>query len=249
MLFRSGLLSTSDASNYEAGKTISSSAIRNIRLAQRHLGEADHFFEDLDEGSSIPILKYFLYYDVLEKGSGATLINGAEVCLDYEIFAPSGKSLNAEKKTILQLVDTIPGFAHGLHGMKRGEKRMIYIHPALAYGVHTYLEKGVYLKAIVQLHDFRDVKGILPPLKPQDLSFVQSEKFQERCLELHNEAVRFVGMKKGQFLQSCPGIDKAMIAEHLQAMSDDSYLSREESECLNQYFWDLYFATESVDTP
>lgn len=146
----------------------------------------------------------------------------------------------------LNLRETIPGFMHGLKGMKKGEKRVIYIHPALAYGVHTYLEKGIYLKAIVKLHEIYDVKGKLPLLLPLDFSFIRSDQFHNQCEEQHEQALRFIGMKKSQFLRSCPEIDIDLIAKHLQAMSNDTNLSQEESDNLNQFFWNLYFVDRAI---
>ena len=35
----------------------------------------------------------------------------------------------------MPIKQSIPGFAKGMLGMKEGEKRVLYIHPELAYGL------------------------------------------------------------------------------------------------------------------
>lgn len=36
----------------------------------------------------------------------------------------------------ISVADTIPGFAQGVKGMQAGERRKLYIHPDLAYGLY-----------------------------------------------------------------------------------------------------------------
>ncbi len=79
-------------------------------------------------------------------------------------------------------------------------------------------------------------------MAPLDFSHVRSDQFQKQCEEEHKQALYFIGMKKGQFLRLCPGLDVVAIAKHLQGMCNRIHLSQAESEDLNQFFWDLYFA-------
>jgi len=71
--------------------------------------------------------------------------------------------------------------------MQVGEKREIYIHPALAYGVHTHLEKGIYLRVVVELFEAFETEGQekLPALIPMDLAFVRLAEFQEECTSIY----------------------------------------------------------------
>ena len=226
------------------GDVISSPlAIKNIRLAKKSLEETDRFFSQLcREPGIVTVMEPYLYYKVLESGLGPCLKDEIEVLLDYEIIDPMEKRLSVESAVWLNLKEIIPGLAHGLQGMKREEKRVVYIHPSLAYGMHTYLQKGIYLKAIVKLREIGDAKEKLPFLQPLNLSFVKSEKFQQECEEEYKQALRFIGMKKGQFLSLCPGLNKQSIANYLKSMKNNDNLSQEESRCLNQFFWNLYFA-------
>jgi hypothetical protein len=100
----------------------------------------------------------------------------------------------------------------------------------------------IYLKAIVKLNEFYDIKDELPSLKPLNLAFLQSENFQQECEEKYVEELRFIGLKKSQFLQLCPGLDITIIAKYFQGMDNNVSLSTEELESLNQFFWNLYFA-------
>ncbi|MBS0624135.1 MAG: FKBP-type peptidyl-prolyl cis-trans isomerase [Verrucomicrobia bacterium] len=60
------------------------------------------------------------------------LIHYHGTLIDGTVFASSRES---ETPISLPLKHTIAGFAKGLVGMKEGEKRVLYIHPDLAYGV------------------------------------------------------------------------------------------------------------------
>lgn len=55
-----------------------------------------------------------------------------------------------------KLADLIPGLAHGILGMQKGEIREIYIHPAYGYGHQSHFKKGLGLKARVELLAIRD---------------------------------------------------------------------------------------------
>jgi hypothetical protein len=65
--------------------------------------------------------------------------------------------------------------------MKIGEIREIFIHPSVAYGIYTSLEKGIYLKARVQLIEINgnDVQSTFPALTTTDLNedFGESLKY------------------------------------------------------------------------
>ncbi len=140
--FIEGLLETNNTSDSGREVLASPRAIRNIKLAKKNLGIADHFFNSLRKDTTcIPIMESFLYYKILENGCGPSLKNETEVCIDFEIFDLFGVSLNKAAAINLNLHETILSFAYGLQGMKKEEKRVIYIHPALEYGMHTYLEK------------------------------------------------------------------------------------------------------------
>ncbi len=51
----------------------------------------------------------------------------------------------------INLHDAIAGLAWRMRGMQEGEIREIFLHPSVAYGIYTTLDKGIYLKIEVQL--------------------------------------------------------------------------------------------------
>lgn len=243
--FAQGLLESEDKP-HPGGKMMGSpKAIESIHIARKNLEESDRFFVYLDKDKSLHSpLKHHLYYKTLEEGNGPLLKDETSVCVDYEIFSPSGNRLSLETHKTLNLQETIPGFAHGLKGMKKNEQRVIFIHPSLAYGVRTYLEKGIYLKAIVKLVNIFDSKGELPPLSPANLSFIRDAKFQKDCEEKHKSSLRYIGMRKKHFLQLIPDIDPSSVAKAFLNLQEQDVLSKEESEFFNQTFWNFYFADE-----
>jgi hypothetical protein len=240
--FIEGLKGQVDDSELAGNILASPNAVTNMQNAKHNLEEANYFFSKLKSDNSFTkILEPYLYYSVLSEGEGSSLKGQPEVLVDYEICDPSGKSLNGELQKRLDLKKTISAFAHGLQGMKIGEKRLLFIHPSLAYGVHTFLKKGVYLKAIVTLHNICEAEHDLPLLDPIDLSFVLEDEFQQRCEEEHKRLLRFMGAQRREFLKSCPGINIDLIAKAFQSMDSGSSLTQEESDAINQFFWRVYF--------
>ncbi|NGX61331.1 MAG: hypothetical protein K940chlam9_00816 [Chlamydiae bacterium] len=142
---------------------------------------------------------------------------------------------------MLDLTKTIPGLSYGLQRCKQGEKREIYIHPALSYGVHTYLDKGIYLKALVEVHHVEEEKEVSYS-DPIDLSPIQSEQFHRECIEEHKNLLVYHGLEKRKFLLSFPGIDLSKISDEFQRLGENISLTHEETETLNCFFWNSYFS-------
>lgn len=72
----------------------------------------------------------------------------------------------------IELAKMIPGFSHGLIGIKKGEIREIFIHPDFIYGRDSDFGKGKEVKATVELIDLSQPseKSCLPFLKPYDVA-------------------------------------------------------------------------------
>lgn len=95
-----------------------------------------------------------LQYTVVEAGQGAEVtadmspqISYTGRLLDGEVFGSSEES----GPIVLSLAHTIPGFRKGIEGMKEGEKRTLYIHPDLGYGVTGQLPPNSLLIFDVQV--------------------------------------------------------------------------------------------------
>lgn len=76
--------------------------------------------------------------------------------LDGTVFGTSTED------EMLSLDEIIPGLKKGLVGMKEGEKRIIYIHPDLAYGVHGFLPPNSLLTFEIEI-----VKANAPHVEPE----------------------------------------------------------------------------------
>lgn len=105
-----------------------------------------------------------------------------------------GNILFANYHTWLDLAETIPGFAHGLQGMREGEKRHIFIHPALAYGALTTLPSCIGIIAKVELYEIDEKSSKpLPLLKAMDLNWVQNPSLLSSIEESIQQLPQFVG--------------------------------------------------------
>lgn len=65
---------------------------------------------------------------------------------------------------MISLDETIPGFSKGIVGMKEGEKRTLYIHPDLAYGVNGSLPPNSLLTfeiEIVKANNPQDQEAVI----------------------------------------------------------------------------------------
>lgn len=127
------------------GKQISSEEIEEKKnqlyhqLKEERLSESNRFMQKVvKEKEVVELVKGKLAYRVLKIGNGSeidykdsplllykakTLLNGKEITIN---------ELDEPKEILLK--STITGFCQGVAGMREGEKRILYIHPDLAYG-------------------------------------------------------------------------------------------------------------------
>jgi peptidylprolyl isomerase len=82
-------------------------------------------------------------YEVIKEGKGplvtphsAPKLNYKATCLDGTVI---GDSAELNESVIIPLDQTVPGFQQAVCGMRTGEKRIIYVHPELAYGTASTL--------------------------------------------------------------------------------------------------------------
>lgn len=110
-----------------------------LKTAENNLAMANAFLKENASKAGIQSLDPKLQVKVTHEGSGAVidaesipLIHYKGSLIDGTVFA-SSETLG--EPVALPLKQSIPGFSKGLVGMKEGEKRMLFIHPELAYGV------------------------------------------------------------------------------------------------------------------
>lgn len=107
-------------------------AAENLLLTER-------FFADLENNSSvIKLVDKELYIEILHHSDCPDIIGEDSEPLVH-LFAKTFENIliintyTGGVPVRIPITETIPGFIKGIHGMRIGEKRRIYVHPNLAY--------------------------------------------------------------------------------------------------------------------
>jgi peptidylprolyl isomerase len=113
-----------------------------LELADKNLNLANTFLKENLSKEGVRELDPQLQFKILQEGNGEVvntdsipLIRYTGTLLDGTIFA----NTTTDQPVVLPIQQSIAGFAKGLVGMKEGEKRILYIHPGLAYGLSGQL--------------------------------------------------------------------------------------------------------------
>lgn len=221
-----------------------------IRRAKDNLLNAEAFFQEIDStGQSICIIPKKLYYRVIKLGNGKYKY-GDFAKLTYSIFSPSGHCLAFQHDALINLKNTIRGFFLGVREMQIGETRELWIHPGLAYGYDTSLEKSIYLKAVVTLNDVpylgESEKGLLNEENEEiDLKFLLDPKMDKTIIENCAAVALTNGANLRQLLIRDGSLDIAQIVGQLKGFLETKDVCSEpmaERDSLNKIFWNLYFS-------
>jgi|GEM_PF-2448377 len=112
------------------------------QVAEANLKTADDFMaENATKENVVEVKPGKLQYQVMREGhdndrvitqNSTPRIHYKGMCLDGTAF---GDSEQTGGPIAISLNETIPGFGQGIVGMKLGEKRKLFVHPDLAYGV------------------------------------------------------------------------------------------------------------------
>lgn len=148
--------------------------LKGMNLARENLVAAANRCLELSKDPSMQtVIPNQLYMKTLQAGEGESLGGLGRLRLKYVIEDDEGNILFAHNDTWIHLSEAIPGFIHGLQGMRIGEKRTLYIHPALGYGALTTLPPCALLVAHVQLLDADPGSKVpLPPITPLELDWL-----------------------------------------------------------------------------
>ena len=110
-----------------------------VQVAEKNLAEANTFLHQNRVKKGMKTVDEKLQYEIAQEGIGESvgpdsipLIYYKGQLIDGTIFASSE---GMSQPIALPIKQSIPGFAKGIVGMKEGEKRVLYIHPELAYGL------------------------------------------------------------------------------------------------------------------
>lgn len=106
------------------------------KQAQDNLKSAETFLsQNAKDKNVVQLHEGKLQYKIEKDGQGAVIDAHATPLVRYVGKYLDGTVFGASKtEETLSLEETIAGIKEGLLGMKEGEKRVIYIHPDLAYG-------------------------------------------------------------------------------------------------------------------
>jgi peptidylprolyl isomerase len=111
------------------------------KLAEQNLQEAEKFLDaNAMQKGVVSQEEKKLQYKIEKEGTGEVVEAHFSPLIKYTGKFMDGKVFGASKEhEMISLDETIPGFSKGIIGMKEGEKRTLYIHPDLAYGVNGNL--------------------------------------------------------------------------------------------------------------
>ena len=106
------------------------------RLGEKNLQEANAFLANNKETTGIISLEEGkIQYEVVKKGSGEEIQAYSAPLVRYKGHYLNGPPI-PETEDLIDLTETIPGLSSALLGMKEGELRTLYIHPAMGYWIH-----------------------------------------------------------------------------------------------------------------
>ncbi|MDP1609083.1 MAG: FKBP-type peptidyl-prolyl cis-trans isomerase [Chlamydiales bacterium] len=174
----------------------SRAVLEGLKKARNNLAKADLQFDQLSQDTTLKELVFKrLYFKTILQGNETKLGSEDRVRIGFVIEDVDGNVLFANHDSWVHLSETFPGFAHGLQEMHVQEKRILFIHPTLAYGALTTLPPCSALMIKVQLLDI-DLQsvGVLPALKSIDLDWVQNSSFYNKIEESLIQQPYFTGV-------------------------------------------------------
>lgn len=132
----------------ETARLISEYAFQD--LAANNLATAEDFLKKNEKVQGVIVLEPGkLQYQVVAEGTGDVVTEDTNPQIRYKAtYADNtvfGQSDDTQEPISLSLNQTIPGFRRGVMGMKVGEKRKIYIHPDLGYGLSGQMQPNALL--------------------------------------------------------------------------------------------------------
>lgn len=128
-------------------------------LCAKNLAKANAFFKKLADNHSLTgMIPNRILYKTLLKGTQNPLSAKAKNVSFHYAFRFQGEKQFRDCDTVKQesLEHFIPGISHVLIGMKRGEERLVYIHPAYGYGENSFFPPNQAIIAKIQLIHFEE---------------------------------------------------------------------------------------------
>ncbi len=225
---------------------------REVIGAKNNLERTADLFRSFEKEQNVTcIIPQMLYYKTLKRSHNKIECIGPLVSLEFSIFSPLGHCLNYQPNRLVNLKNTIPGFAHGVKGMKVGETREIFIHPSLGYGFETSLDKCISLRAIVTLLESHESHDAFLPVESIDLSFLLDENTLIERTENYKAVLIDKGKQISDHLKKNPQVDLVSVCEHLKNFQSNPEefvpTTDEEQALINQVHWNIYFGRDSAN--
>ncbi len=111
--------------------------------SEKNLKEANEYIEKHAKQVGIKeIVPGKLHIEILQQGNGPEVVENGSPQINYTGKYINGTVFGTSKDSgpiTLPLSQAIPGFSKGIVGMKEGEKRILVVHPDLAYGTSGQL--------------------------------------------------------------------------------------------------------------
>ena len=125
--------------NIETNQSIVSRDLRELKVSKRQVKNA-------------------LIYETIESGKGTDSLTAHDtVCASFTILDTEGnvivssQEIEGSPSNIFAIDDLLPSLSRAMVGMVAGEKRIIYVHPNLAYGKFGHLPPNSLLIMEVKL--------------------------------------------------------------------------------------------------
>ncbi len=224
---------TSASREVPAGLGLSTAMLKGLNKALSNLQKANTQFKLLSKKASKDkslnvIVPEQLYFKTTLSGSGKELLRQDHVRVGYVIEDREENVLFANFDTWLRLSQTIPGFAHGMQGMRVGEKRTIFVHPVFGYGAKTTLPPCIGLTLKVHLLDVKEgAAKPLPALTPLSLDWIEDKEYCCNMKKSIQQRPYFVGSFYRDLVDKIEKVDKtALIAQLEQQVAEDATLYR-----------------------
>lgn len=205
------------------------------------------FFRDLSAQGNIQcIVPNKLYFRTLKHSESEEVLTmfHNEVQLHYLLEDSEGRPLvgsyQLKEAPKIELSKMIPGFSHGLLGMRKGEIREVFIHPDFVYGRDNDFGNGNEVKATVELIDLSKPAETpcFPFLKPFDVAnYAPDILTYSDFNNLQNKHAYACGVRSWSYYKKASDlITLNAVLEKLQNRSKKS-LSDSESDLLLKFEW------------
>lgn len=218
---------------------------QQLARANDNLNFSNNLSKELEKDTNYRKIKDKLFVRIIKESSGKTLENAHQVTLKCLIKDHHNTILydNFYSSPIeCDLNDLLPGMAHGMLGMNEGEMREIILHPSLAYGIYTTLEKALTLKIEVELVAIHEQKEPLEPLIYKDLTFPKPFKESEGTT-IAFEAGKWHGYHTWMHYRKQPYFSLQEMISSIEGFSSDEEFdltSEEKQNTINNLHWLIY---------